>query len=1154
MIKYIFRRGLNQWKLLLLLWLSVLIASTFIISAPSYLGWIKGMIYQDTLSELPISTKNITITTGSQPLIEEAFFKNNQVVEDVSTTHLQGLVNGINSALKSTEYYWGLNEPNKARTASLLSFASFDSADKFVSFPDDNKKLSSGSSDILYAYGPKERLERLGIKIGDTISVDSVKGGPDNSTLIIDAKNNFKDFIREQIEGGLSLEDIFSENPDSEFNGRKEGSNNIFFFKEIRDALIKFEVSSSVELKTFLNEENEVPIINYDLMVEVIGYFEEIPGNTLFTFYEELFLPPSSCMTCQPPLVLIIEQKDFFDSLVPLTRGLPIRAWWYLDINDQNFIEDVNRDYLGIFNNYEKNMLVSFPQASVLTQLDLVAKSTKKEMNFVSAPVLVIFSLLVVFSSILLIMFSYLINQQRREEVNYLVLRGGSKTGILRYFFIEWLILGIPIIILAPVLSNFILEIVISNFMKGQDLGQNLLQHNFNWSSYAISFSTVLSTMFISFFIYLSLNTQLINSKKIFLIVNKNSVNLFSKYFLDIFLAAISLLTFLEFKVRVSSYDPSGDNLSAFVFFILPLALITFLSLLFVRLFPVLLKLISFPGKFATVSIYLSSKRLSKNSGWYLWLFLIVSIGISAFIIISGTQSSLEKSKKDKSSFITVSDFRVTESSPFGIEAEDIEKLQSVEGVNVVGRIGKIIGNIGTTGSGLDAQLVASDKNLIDISWTREDFFDLPKEEIFSNWTQQDFVDGILINKNINEIEIKSYSDIELEDSFLWAVIKGADGRISALSLGGIKSQKWSINQVELKNIKTPAYIVGIEIFEPSSEDNAKPFVLNLSSISLKDSNKNIISEYKFSDNSGWAVMPSSEGFDSKIDFKDESIVLTLGTGSTKGVRGIFLSPNKNGLPVIVNQKFLDNSEKLVGDSFIFYASGSYVPMVIQNKVNYFPGTSDDYGGVILMDFNLLKNYMELTKLQSFRPNELVIESSVELNKSVAEYLNTNFGLSTIRNKLLIEEKSLVTQIAVASWGGISIIALWTFLFLICLGCFGFYLANEIESTSENAIREALGISVFSKFIMTYYEYGIVVLIGIISGIISGISISRILNELVMLLDESTQTAFPETLIISWTNVMYLVFSIIILYIISSFLFSLISTRSKISEEIKKEA
>ena len=1141
MIKYIFRRALSQWKLLSLLWLSVLIASTFIISAPSYLDWIKGMIYQDALAKVPSSTKNITITTGSQPLIKEAFLNNNQIVKDVSHAHLNDLVRGINSALKSTEYYWGFEAPDKSRTASLLSFTSFNSVDKFVLFPNNKNKLLSENNNTLYAYGPKSRLERLGLEIGDIINVDSVKGGPNNNASLLEAKNDLKDFIKKQIKGGWSLEDIFVESPESAY------------IQGVKSALEKYNISSVNELVLFL-ESDEDQIDSYDLAVQIIGYFEEIPENDLFNYYEEVFLPPSSCMTCQPPLVLTIDQEDFFNYLVPLTKGLPIRAWWYLDINDQNFVEDVNRDYLGIFDDYEKNMLVSFPQASVLTQLDSVAENTKKEMNFVSAPVLVIFSLLVVFSSILLIMFSYLINQQRREEVNYLVLRGASRIGIIRYFFLEWIFLGFPVIILAPILSNFILKLVISTFVDNQSLGQNWLQPEFNWSSYIISLITVLSTIAISFFIYLSLNAQLINSKKIFLIVNKNSPNFFSKYFLDIFFAIAAILTFFEFKVRVSTYDPSGEDLSTFVFFILPLALMTFLSLLFVRLFPILLKLISLFGKFSVVSIYLSSKRLTNNSGWYLWLFLVVSVGITAFMIISGTQSSLEKSKKEKSSFITVSDFRVTASSPFGIEREAIENLEALEGVNVVGRMSNLIGNIGTTGSGVDAQLLASDKNLIDIAWTREDFFDLPKQEIFSKWSQEDFVDGILINDNINEIEIKSHSDMDREDSFLWAVIKGSDGRISALSLGGIKSEKWSVNKVELKNIKTPAHIVGIEIFEPSSEDNSQPFVLNFSSIALKDKDNDLISEYKFSDNLEWMALPTSEGFDTKIVFEKDSITLNLGSGSTKGIRGIFLSSNKNGLPVVVNEKFLEESGKSVGDNFIFYASGSYIPMVIENKINYFPGSSDDYDALILMDFNLLKNYMELTKLQSFKPNELVIETNSELHNSVAEYLDSNFALSTIRNKFLIEEKSLVTQIAVASWSGISIIALWTFLFLICLGSFGFYLANEIEAVSENAIGGALGISTSSKFIMTYYEYGIVVLAGILSGVISGISISRILNKLVMSLDESTQTNFPETLIISWVNVIYLVSSILILYIASSFLFSLITTRTNISEEIKKES
>ena len=77
MIKYIFYRAKSQWKILSLLWLSFLIANTFIISGPTYLGWVKGMIYKDALNQVPATTKNISITTGNLPLIKDSFEENN---------------------------------------------------------------------------------------------------------------------------------------------------------------------------------------------------------------------------------------------------------------------------------------------------------------------------------------------------------------------------------------------------------------------------------------------------------------------------------------------------------------------------------------------------------------------------------------------------------------------------------------------------------------------------------------------------------------------------------------------------------------------------------------------------------------------------------------------------------------------------------------------------------------------------------------------------------------------------------------------------------------------------------------------------------------------------------------------------------------------
>ena len=93
-----------------------------------------------------------------------------------------------------------------------------------------------------------------------------------------------------------------------------------------------FEINNVEQLNKFIDgTEEKIENKNLELIIE--GYFEEINQNELFGYYEELFLPPSPCMTCQLPLVLVMNQKDYFEYLEPLTKGLPVRAWWYLDLS-----------------------------------------------------------------------------------------------------------------------------------------------------------------------------------------------------------------------------------------------------------------------------------------------------------------------------------------------------------------------------------------------------------------------------------------------------------------------------------------------------------------------------------------------------------------------------------------------------------------------------------------------------------------------------------------------------------------------------------------------------------------------------------------------------------------------------------------------------
>ena len=120
----------------------------------------------------------------------------------------------------------------------------------------------------------------------------------------------------------------------------------------------------------------------------------------------------------------------------------------------------------------------------------------------------------------------------------------------------------------------------------------------------------------------------------------------------------------------------------------------------------------------------------------------------------------------------------------------------------------------------------------------------------------------------------------------------------------------------------------------------------------------------------------------------------------------MYLSNYDQGIPVIVNNKFIEETEIEIGEKFIFNASGSYIPMKIEREINYFSGTSEKYDSFLIADLKLLKNYMELTKLQSFRPNELVVLIDDGFQENSSKYIEENFPLSTIKDKSLIEQNS----------------------------------------------------------------------------------------------------------------------------------------------------
>ena len=94
------------------------------------------MIYEDGLNQTPPTTRNISLTTGSQPLIKDSFDENNLIINNLANQNLSELFIEQSSAIQSTEYFWGKEVPNNNRTASKLKFISIDKEENFIDIKD----------------------------------------------------------------------------------------------------------------------------------------------------------------------------------------------------------------------------------------------------------------------------------------------------------------------------------------------------------------------------------------------------------------------------------------------------------------------------------------------------------------------------------------------------------------------------------------------------------------------------------------------------------------------------------------------------------------------------------------------------------------------------------------------------------------------------------------------------------------------------------------------------------------------------------------------------------------------------------------------------------------------------------------------------------
>ena len=930
-----------------------------------------------------------------------------------------------------------------------------------------------------------------------------------------------------------------------------EGSHKKEDFKKIENGLIKVLIHDDrmKELNISIGDELSFLPINLSssnsLKTVVVGSFV-VRDEFLMGMSNEFFNSKPTEDFEAYPLPLLVSEEMFFDQIEKSTRGLPITYWSFVSLNKENIQKMDSNQIINKIQNLDNKVKINLPQITLLTQLDTKLIKSNQELYFIFIPILIIMSVVIGFALTILMMFSFTTTLKRQVDSVTLIFRGAKKINLLKFLIYEWLPVFLLIIIFAPIITIPLVKNFISLNLINMGLINNSFPINYRWDYFALSTISMLGCLMIVVISFFALKTKEQNLFKISgNIFTANSKPFFQKYFFDILLAILFFAIIWETRIRIfQAIDQKEIASFAFEFrmITLPLMMMFIFAILFLRIFPIIFKLLDKLVHFIHLPFGVSFgiSQISRNPYWYSWLMLIFIFSISGTLAISSIHRTMEINGIQKVAYETLSDVRLIESSPFGIKKQDREKINKIKNINKFSSILRLEGSIGTTGSGNKFEVLAIEpKKLPEIAWFREDFVNGKVDQILGELSENKEFDELIVKDKFEKILISAKSNKEIDYTFLWGVFRGNDGRISTVTLGQIKHDEMSDHVGDLSKISLPAKILAVQVYQPGSEDTSKPFQLLLEKIDLIDSQEKQSNLISFFNDNSWATIPTSEGMDTEMELNSLGLKLNLGVGSTKGIRGIYRTQFKNGISVIVDHDFLKNNENPLKEKFVVNIKGVYLPVIINDEIKYFPSSGEIHDELMIFDLKQITNFLEFMNLQVIRPNELVLKINDNEYDQTMLSIQSNFPLAKIKDKKTLKEKSLVTPLAIIGWKGISLISFWFVLLLALIGYYGFSRINKEVVKTDNVILGTLGVSKKKFLLIVFIEQASLLILSMSLGIIIGVIFGKIFNEIIISLDYKYLSKFPEVLIIGWLELL----TIICLFLIS-FIFYLFSARN----------
>ncbi|MDA1258389.1 MAG: FtsX-like permease family protein [Chloroflexi bacterium] len=761
-------------------------------------------------------------------------------------------------------------------------------------------------------------------------------------------------------------------------------------------------------------------------------------------------------------------------------------------------------------------MLSNAPGSTVLTGLEVSFDSLARRLAFSRIPMALIATLLLAFVGYYLYMTARSLAERRQQEMGVMQSRGASLVQVGRMYGLEALIIvGVPVIV-GPLLALLLISQAGRLPLYSDATGGGALPVSLDWTNYALSFAAGLVALVVVVGPALAFGHGSVVAGKRGT-GRPDETPFLHRYFLDFALLAGAGYLAWELNlrggvpVRVSEIgEIETDNAILF----LPALLLVAISLVFLRLFPLGMRLIArIAVPVVPVWAAIALWRLSRTPYSYaaIVVFLMLAAGVVA---VAGTLSStLRQSAEDRSAYSVGADVRVRMPAGDQVAAASAlafaDPVRAIEGVLDASAALRASGRIAAVVDGAEINVLGVQPAAFGrVATFRDDFSDQSLTDLMELIQVDGRAEPILLPEDANEIGIWLQTDDDIPNMFFWVRLRTADGIPLTRSLGPVEPGPWRFQAASLEGLKSPIEVLGLQVFQESSGNSATPTVLmidDLTAIASPEGSGRLETVVaSFDDQGTWRALPTNRGADSSVSlFRGEARGVVarfdLGPGTNGGIRGIYRPDLDGPMPVIVSDALVNTTPVQPGIPFIASIGGSFIEVIPVGTAGLFPTMDpDSASGFIVLDVEAFARYSEITGGSLARNiDEMFIgladpDKAGRSDQTLSTIRNAFPGLVSVDDRRTVEEESLVDPLAVAGWRGVALLGGVIALLVVVAGYLTYLSAYAARMRLQEALLRSVGVSTgeFAKILIV--EHIVVGIVGVTLGTISGLVMSRI--------------------------------------------------------------